>query len=319
MTKDEAILPPPPPLPPPTEEEPAEELAEEPTQPTVVEPPAAEEAAAPPLPPAPFSADVIVAKIRAAIPAAIPTEMYGKIAVLASAHLLLGVSYFTNVLFAFTSPLLWLALTMTIYNAGRSVLCAPLPPREPVTEETIELMVVPKLVRALNAAIQAYEEVIECREPRRALMAATGFYVLAQAAAFFSTPLLALMAVDAAAGWSLVREHAGAKEAFGRLFETELAKKGSELVRKLDKDLKWLGGAAAVLVWAFCFGLFNKALTVGFGVLVLKASGTASQPGVQEGVQTLKKHARRMTMGAGDLLQSVKAKAGATPHKAKAL
>ena len=55
-------------------------------------------------------------------------------------------------------------------------------------------------------------------------------------------------------------------------------------------------------MWAFFLGWFNKALMVGFAALVLKASGNDTKPSVQLRVKEMKKHARRMTMGAAGVV-----------------
>ena len=70
-------------------------------------------------------------------------------------------------------------------------------------------------------------------------------------------------------------------------------------------------------MWAFFLNWFNKAVVAGFGALVLKASGSEAQPGVQNGVKIFKKHARRMSMGAGHLLSEY-AGITASPFKSKA-
>jgi len=259
--------------------------------------------------PATDSAEPLHKKLMAKVHGAIPVSLLenghaSKLALLASAHVALALVYLVNM--SLLAPLLWFALATTMFNGARSLCGVPPPPRAPITKEQLEESLVPHLVHAANLVQSWAEDVLEVREPRRALGAATAFWLVAQLSTYLSMGKIALLAVDAAALVRIASDNDAIEQKLHQLYvsvkQTEAMGKAMEVVGKIETDLKWVGAAGLFLVWSLCCGLFNKALTIGFVVLALKASGTAAGPSVAEGVATIQRTARRMSVSAGNLL-----------------
>jgi len=247
----------------------------------------------------------LMAKVHGTIPVSLLEDRHAsKLVLLASAHIALALVYLVNV--SLLAPLLWFALATVMFNGARSLCGAPPPPRAPITKEQLEESLVPHLVHAANLVQSWAEDVLEVREPRRALGAATAFWLVAQLSTYLSMGKIALLAVDAAALVRIAGHTDAVEQKLHQLYvsvkQTEAMRKAMEVVGKIETDLKWVGAVGLFLVWSLCCGLFNKALTIGFVVLALKASGTAAGPSVKEGVATIQRTARRMSVSAGNLL-----------------
>ena len=219
----------------------------------------------------------------------------------------LGSGYATFAFFYFVHPLsavLWIALAATLYNGCASVLGAVPAMREPISEESVT----PMVVATLSAVVDAYEAVIETRKPRVALGAAIAMYLLAQTSGVLSVPTLAFLGFHclvARAWWEENGRPEYLEWARTTALRVPFAENTFELASKLGRDSHGavpLAGGVLVIVWAFFLGWFNKALMVGFAALVLKASGNDTKPSVQLRVKEMKKHARRMTMGAAGVV-----------------
>jgi len=284
--------PPPPPASPPAA----------PPAPVVEEPVEAQAPAAPPT-------ATLLSKVCDALP---KTREKRQLVGVVAANVTIITFYFANL--SLVAPLCMVTLIAIMASGIRLMLSSTPPsPLEPLTVADIEAFV-PHVVDGINAARSLVSDVLLGRNSRQALCVAIGCYIGARASAVLSAPMLALLAVDAVLAWHMASEYEPAQQKLRELLESEQVKKGTELLSRLNNDLKWLGGTALVGIWSFCFSFWHKVLTIGFIILALNASGKASQPAVQQSVQVFKKHARRVSMSAGDLLMKVR-----TPSKAKAM
>lgn len=209
--------------------------------------------------------------------------------------------------FSFLSPLLWVGVWAIFGFSARSAFGTPMTKRAPFTEHDVESFV-PQMVRAINLALEAYQDVIEAHDPKKALAVAVSFAVTSQLLAYISAPLLLFAAVNVACGYHLLCQN---ETAYFALSEGALAARNAALQLSTVQTMRshasklwelWILVAfAALSIWAYCLSWSAKLVTLGFGLLALNASGSLSGPEVKYQMKQVKKTARRMTLCAGEM------------------
>jgi hypothetical protein len=115
-----------------------------------------------------------------------------------------GIIAFTS--FSPVNLFFWLALGATMTNATKSVFGATMTPRQPMTEFDLA-PVTSTIVDAINRCVDAFECVIEGKNPRAALFGGAAFWLAAQLTAVFPTTFLVWMAFNAAVVWHFSLDH----------------------------------------------------------------------------------------------------------------
>ena len=209
--------------------------------------------------------------------------------------------------FSFLSPLLWVGVWAIFGFSARSAFGTPTTKHAAFTENDVESFV-PQMVRALNLALEAYQDVIEAHDPKKALAVAVSFAVTSQLLAYISAPLLLFTAVNVACGYHLLCQN---ETAYFALSEGALAARDAALQLSTVQTMRshasklwelWILVAfAALSIWAYCLSRSAKLVTLGFGLLALNASGSLSGAEVKYQMKQVKKTARRMTLCAGEM------------------
>lgn len=220
----------------------------------------------------------------------------------------------------------WAVLASLLYNGGSSVFRTHALPPTKVTCSDVEMWV-PAVTAGVNTALRLYERVFKCGEPRLTLYAAAAAYGLTLLTTCMSGFQLAWLAFVASFAVPAISRH-GAYEPAKKAARRKLAEIASEENRatlqakvppaavahfeaartNVSTDhLKFAGGSFALMVWLCAFGAFYKGLLAGFALLSYQAwaspEATAELSESASGkVRDMKQRARRLTMGAGELL-----------------